>query len=271
MSAVAPSRAAHDRARQLSRSRETSRTPSSMRSNMTSSSVMGRVEAFSPDAAEAEVTCRCVDLLGMARRRPIASAIVRRAEMRAALDDLAVDADVRRGRVVAAVLAPAARVLRDAAGFRRVTLVLLRVPVGCPFPDIADHVVDAMTVRRERGDWGGPLEAVAVRVLPRKLALPGVGHVPAVRRQLVAPCVVGAVEAAARRKLPFGFARELLAGPLRVGKRVAEGDMHDGMVVERIDVALRPVRVPPVGALGERPPLAIIAQVDRVPWRRERQ
>src|SRR5215211_804720 len=114
------------------------------------------------------------------------------------------DPDVRRGRVVTAVLAAAARVLRDAAGFRRVALVLLRVPVGRPFPDIADHVVDAMTVRRERGDWGGPLEAVAVRVLPRKLALPGVGHVPAVRRQLVAPCVVRALEAAARRKLPFG-------------------------------------------------------------------
>src|SRR4051794_27044998 len=116
ISAVAPSSAAHDRERQLFRSRETSRTPSSMRSNITSSSVMGCVNAFSPDAAEAEVTCRCVDLLGMARRRPIASAVVRRAQVRAALNDLARDPDVRRGRVVAAVLAPAARVLRDAFG-----------------------------------------------------------------------------------------------------------------------------------------------------------
>src|SRR6476659_8281206 len=93
------------------------RTLSSIRSNMTSSSVMGRVEAFSPDAAEAEVTCRCVDLLGVASCRPIASAVVRRAQVRAALDDLARDPDARRGRVVAAVLAPAARVLWDAAGF----------------------------------------------------------------------------------------------------------------------------------------------------------
>src|SRR3954467_4866224 len=141
------------------------------------------------------------------------------------------------------LLAPAAWVLRDAAGFWRVALVLLRVPIGRPFPDIADHVVDAMAVRRERSDRRGPLEAVAVRVLARKLALPGVGHVPAVRRQLVAPRIVGALEPAARRKLPFGFARELLAGPLGVGKRVAESDMHDGVVVERVDVALRPVRV----------------------------
>src|SRR3954454_13768442 len=125
---------------------------------------MDRVNAFSPDTAEAEMTCRCVDLLGVASCRPIASAVVRRAQVRAALDDLARDPDVRRGRLVAAVLAPAARVLRDAAGFRRVAFVLLRVPVGGPFPDVADHVVDAMAVRRERGDWGRPLEAVAVRV-----------------------------------------------------------------------------------------------------------
>src|SRR5215207_692639 len=120
---------------------------------------MDRVNAFSPDAAEAEMTCRCIDLLGMARRRPIASAIVRRAQVRAALDDLARDPDVSRGRVVAAVLAPGARVLRDAARFRRVALVLLRVPVDGPFPDIADHVIDAMAVRRERCDRRGPLEA----------------------------------------------------------------------------------------------------------------
>src|SRR5215207_10432081 len=168
------------------------RTLSSIRSNMMSSSVIGCVEAFSPDAAEAEMTGGCVDLLGMARSRSIASAVVRRAQVRAALDDLARDPDVRRGRVVAAVLAPAARVLRDAAGFRRVAFVLLRVPVGRPFPDIADHVVDAMAVRRERSDRRRALEAVAVRVLPRKLTLPGVGHVTAVRRQLVAPCVIGA-------------------------------------------------------------------------------
>ena len=111
---------------------------------------MGRVNAFSPDAAEAEVACRCVDLLGMARSRPIASAIVRRAQVRAALDDLARDPDVRRGRVVAAVLAPAARVLRDAAGFRRVAFVLLRVPVGRPFPDVTNHVPDEIKpVRQE--------------------------------------------------------------------------------------------------------------------------
>ena len=43
------------------------------------------------------------------------------------------------------------------------------------------------------------------------------------------------------------------------------------MVVERVDVALRPVGMAPVGALRELPPLAPVAQVDRVLGRREHQ
>ena len=44
---------------------------------------------LSNDAAETEVACRRVDRLRVARRRPVAAAVVRRAQMRAALDDLA--------------------------------------------------------------------------------------------------------------------------------------------------------------------------------------
>ena len=67
---------------------------------------------------------RRVDRLGMARGRSIAAAIIRRAEMRAALDHLARNPDVGLARVVAVLLAPAARILRNAAGLRRVGLVL---------------------------------------------------------------------------------------------------------------------------------------------------
>ena len=104
------------------------------------------------------------------------------------------------------------------------------------------------------------------RVLARKFALPGVGHVSAARRELVAPGELGAVEAAARGEFPFGFGRQLLAGPLRVGERIAKRHMHDGMIVEPVDVALRPVGMPPVRALGEGPPLAEVAQIDRMRW-----
>ena len=76
--------------------------------------------------------------------------------------------------------------------------------------------------------------------------------------------ILGAVEPAARGKLPFRLGRQFLAGPLRVGQRVGKGHVHDRMIVERVDVALRPVGMAPVGALDELPPLAPVAQVDRV-------
>src|SRR6476646_1919259 len=96
----------------------------------------------------------CVDRLRVSRSRPVASAVVRRAQMRAAFDDLLWNLDVGRSGVVAAILAPAARVLRDAAGLWGVGFVPRRVRVGRPLPDVADHVVQPVTVRREYGDWG---------------------------------------------------------------------------------------------------------------------
>ena len=52
--------------------------------------------------------------------------------------------------------------------------------------------------------------------------------------------IFGAVEPAARGEFPFGFGRQFLAGPSRVGLRVAIGDVHDRMIVEAVDVALGP-------------------------------
>src|SRR6188508_2393617 len=101
----------------------------------------------------------------MARGRAVAAAVVRRAQMRAALDDLAGNPDLRLAGVVAVLLEPAARIFRDAAGLRRIRLVLLRIPVGGPLPDVADHVVHAVAVRRERGHRRGALETIVVVVL----------------------------------------------------------------------------------------------------------
>ena len=212
-----------------------------------------------------------VDRLRMTRGRPVAAAVVRRAKVRAAFDDLARNPDLRLVRVVARGLGAAARVLRNAAGLRRVGFVLRRIEIGGPFPDIADHVVDAVAVRRKCGHRRSALEAVLVVVLVRKLALPGVRHVLAARRELVAPREFRAVEPAARGELPLGFGRQFLAGPLRVSLRIGEGHMHDRMIVERVDVALRPVRMPPVRAPGELPPLAPVAQIDRMRRWREHQ
>src|SRR5262249_33273697 len=48
-------------------------------------------------------------------------------------------------------------------------------------------------------------------------------------------------------------------------------DMDDGMVIQPIDVALRPIGMPPIRTLQELPPFAPIFQIDRTVRRREYQ
>ena len=108
------------------------------------------------------MACGCIDRFSMTRRRTITTAVIRRAQMRAALDDLAWDFDIRLAGVVAALFASAARIFGNAARLRRVGIVLLRVPVERPFPDIADHVVHAVAIRRKRRHRRGPLKAIVI-------------------------------------------------------------------------------------------------------------
>src|SRR5690348_17840040 len=72
----------------------------------------------------------------MARGRAVAAAVIRRAQMRAALQHFARDADLGLAGVVALLLAPAARVLRNAARLGGVGMVARLVPVRRPLPDI---------------------------------------------------------------------------------------------------------------------------------------
>src|SRR6266849_5955644 len=105
----------------------------------------------------------------MTRGRTIAAAVIGRAKMRAALKHLARNPDVPLTRVVAGSLVPAARILWNAARLRRVGLMLLRIPIGRPFPDIADHVVQAVAVGRKCGDGRGAFEAVGRKILVREI------------------------------------------------------------------------------------------------------
>src|SRR5690242_1616378 len=92
---------------------------------------------------------RGVDGLGVPRGRAIAAAIIRRAEMRAALQHLARDADLGLAGVIAPLRAPATRVVRNAAGLRGIGLMPGGPPIGGPLPDIAHHVVKAVAVWRK--------------------------------------------------------------------------------------------------------------------------
>src|SRR5271155_287917 len=92
-----------------------------------------RSAAPTHDAPEAYMACRAVDGLSVASRWAIATAVVGRAEMRAALQRLPRDLDLGLARVVTRFLSAAARVRGNAARFRRFARVLWRIPVGRPF------------------------------------------------------------------------------------------------------------------------------------------
>src|SRR5262245_38342011 len=117
----------------------------------------------------------------MARCGAVAPAVAWSTKMRAALEDLPRDAGARLARIAAAFGPGAARVSWDATGLGRVGLVPCRVPSGCPFPDVADHVVHAISVGREGAHRRGPCPTVGAQVLVRKVPLPGIGHVPTAR------------------------------------------------------------------------------------------
>src|SRR5260370_40232144 len=137
------------------------------------------------------MACRGVDRLGMARSWTIAAAIVRCAQMRAAFKHLTWNFDVRLTRVVACGLGSAARIFRNAARFRRLSFMPDRPPISRPFPDIADHVVEIVTVRREGHHGRGALISVERKVLARERPLPSVPHLPIATRELVAPGELG--------------------------------------------------------------------------------
>src|SRR6266852_9886691 len=138
----------------------------------------------------------------MTRGRTIAATVVGSAEMRAALKYLARNPDIRLTRVVARGLGPAARVFRNAARLRRIGFMLLRIPIGRPFPDIADHVVQAVAIGRECGDGRSAFEAVCCEILVREITLPGVRHMLAAGKLLVTPGEFRAIKPTARGEFP---------------------------------------------------------------------
>ena len=88
------------------------------------------------------MTSRGIDRLGVTRGRPVAAAIIRRAEMRATFDYLARNLDLWLAGIVALLGARASRSDRHAA--RMLLLVARDIKIGRPLPDIADHVVEAV-------------------------------------------------------------------------------------------------------------------------------
>ena len=204
----------------------------------------------------------------MARRRAVAPAVVGRAEMRAALHHLARNAELRLAGVIALLLADAARVGGNAAALLGGGM-LVRIPIGRPFPDIADHVVEAIVIGGVCADGRGAREAVLGEVLPGELALPGIGHVVAIGDERVTPGEFLALQPAARCAVPLALGGQRLAGPCSIGFGILIGDVNCRMVLDALERAVRPVGVAPVGPDHEGPPVGIIGQIDRMAGRGE--
>ena len=179
--------------------------------------------------------------------------------------------DPRLAGVVARLLASAARILRHAAGLRRVALVLWREPVGGPLPDVADHVVHAVAVRRKCRHRRGALEAVLVIFC--------LGNSPC---QVFAMCRPPGVNSSPQaNSAPSRPPRAANSHSASVGsacrpmwRRPAHRENDTcttGWLSSALMLLLGPVGMAPVRALHELPPFAPIAKVDGVLWRCEHQ
>ena len=209
-----------------------------------------------------------VDRLALAGRRPVAEAVVRGAQVRAALDHAARDVRPRLAGDQAARRIGHPRIARDAAGTGGAPGGKV---VARPLPDGTGHVVQAVPVGREAPDRGRAALARRLEVLPGELALPRVGHHLPLRARVVAPGVDRAVQPAAGGELPLGLGRQLLARPRGVRVGVLRGHVGDRVPVQAARRAARPARMPPVGARGVPPPLGHVPQVHRPAGREEHQ
>src|SRR3954466_7356737 len=100
------------------------------------------------------------------------------------------------------------------------------VPVARPFPHVADHVVEPVTVRRETPDRRRTGMIVFIAVEYREETLPGICDRLALGI-VSARIIVLAVAAAARGELPLCFGRNFASTPMRIGQRILIGNMHN--------------------------------------------
>src|SRR5262245_4663988 len=104
-----------------------------------------------------------------------------------------IPASLRPDRIVAGKLA------------RHLHVDIGSIKVTHPIPDIASHVVESISIWRERFHRRGPDESIFSSVLVGKFSSPSIGHVFPVGLKFIAPGVALAGEATLRGKLPLCF------------------------------------------------------------------
>jgi hypothetical protein len=147
-------------------------------------------------------SCR-VNRLRIARRGPVAPAVIGRAEIRAALDHLSRNTRAGLGRIAAQCLGDTTRVARRAARPVGIVPVTGRVPVFGPLPDIAGWAFLSVwgTKCREkfvfiRGLLGGSRGSTAVGKKWRKRR-----HVASVRLHPITSKTISKVKSTLRQTI----------------------------------------------------------------------
>src|SRR5262245_47221892 len=128
------------------------------------------------------------------------------------------------------------------------------IPVARQLPHIADHVEEAVAVRREAADRRGARIAVLFGVVDWKDALPGIGDGLAILVISLAP-ILTVIFAAARGIFPLRFGWKFTAEPVCIRERIFVGDMHHGIILFALDRRTRTLGLPPIRTLYILPPL----------------
>src|SRR5882724_4680086 len=97
------------------------------------------------DATKTQMARSCINWMTHARRGSVAPAVVGCAKVRTALHYFPRDRDVWHLWVITLLADTAARLDSAAARFRNILMRL--VPVRSPFPYIANHVVESVSIR----------------------------------------------------------------------------------------------------------------------------
>src|SRR4051812_4456798 len=105
----------------------------------------------SHNTAKSGVARAGVYRLGHTCGRAVTLAVIGSTQVRSPFEHLTRDADIGLLWVITPLLVAATRVCYRTAGF--VNQVMSCIPVGCPFPDVADHVIQPKAVGGEDTDW----------------------------------------------------------------------------------------------------------------------
>src|SRR5258708_16284993 len=120
------------------------------------------------------------------------------------------------------------------------------IPIRGPLPDIANHVVQAVRICRERVHWRSAFVTILAKVLPWKFTLPEIGHRFSAGKKFIAPWIIRAIQPAARRKFPLGFGRKRFPFPDCKSFGVTKTHMDDRMALATFERAPGTLRMPPV-------------------------